>query len=42
MQKTEDIAVFGDGRIEYYPIMEKRDKPITEVYKAGSVTCALL
>lgn len=35
MQKTEDIAVFGNGRIQYYPIMEKREKPITEVYKAG-------
>jgi len=35
MQKTEDIAIFGNGRINYYPIMKKRGKPITEVYKAG-------
>jgi len=35
MQKTEDIAVFGNGRINYYPIMEKRRTPITEVYRAG-------
>ena len=27
MQRTEDIAVFGQGAISYYPIMEKRDKP---------------
>ena len=27
MQRTEDIAVFGQGAISYYPIMENRDKP---------------
>lgn len=26
MQQTEDICVFGKGRINYYPIMELRDK----------------
>jgi site-specific DNA-methyltransferase (adenine-specific) len=28
MQQTEDIAVFGDGKISYYPQTKKRDKPI--------------
>lgn len=27
MQQTEDICVFGKGRVNYYPIMTKRDKP---------------
>lgn len=26
MQQTEDVCVFGKGRINYYPIMELRDK----------------
>jgi len=26
MMRTEDILVFGDGRVTYNPIMEKRDK----------------
>lgn len=29
MQQSESISVFGKGKINYYPIMEKRDKPIT-------------
>jgi site-specific DNA-methyltransferase (adenine-specific) len=29
MMKHEDVAVFGRGRIEYYPIMVKRDEPVT-------------
>ena len=28
MQRTEDVVVFGDGRINYYPQVKKRDKPI--------------
>jgi site-specific DNA-methyltransferase (adenine-specific) len=28
MNKHEDICVFGKGRINYYPIMIKRDKPV--------------
>lgn len=28
MQQTEDIAVFGNGKISYFPIMKERDKPI--------------
>jgi site-specific DNA-methyltransferase (adenine-specific) len=35
MQKTEDIAVFGSGRVQYYPVMEKRARPITEMYRAN-------
>lgn len=27
LQQTEDIAVFGKGRVNYYPILTKRDKP---------------
>jgi len=29
MQKHEDIAVFGESPIPYYPLMIKRDKPVT-------------
>jgi site-specific DNA-methyltransferase (adenine-specific) len=29
MQQSESISVFGKGKINYYPIMEGRDKPIT-------------
>jgi len=29
MQQSESISVFGKGKINYYPIMEERDKPIT-------------
>lgn len=29
MNKHELISVFGCGKINYYPIMEKRDKPVT-------------
>jgi len=29
MMKHEDVVVFGMGRIEYYPIMVKRDKSVT-------------
>jgi site-specific DNA-methyltransferase (adenine-specific) len=28
MQQTEDIAIFGNGRIHYYPQTKKREKPI--------------
>ena len=28
MKQTEDVVVFGRGRINYYPIMTKRDKPV--------------
>lgn len=27
LQQTEDVAIFGKGRITYNPIMQKRDKP---------------
>ena len=29
MNKHENISVFGTGKINYYPIMVKRDKPVT-------------
>jgi len=35
MQKTEDVAVFGNGAINYYPVMTKLDKPKSEKYRAG-------
>ena len=28
MQRTEDICVFGDGAVPYYPQMTKREKPV--------------
>src|SRR5574344_1006277 len=28
MQQSESISIFGKGKINYYPIMEERDKPI--------------
>lgn len=31
MQQTENICVFGDGKINYYPIMVERDKPRKDV-----------
>ncbi|RLV18981.1 DNA-methyltransferase [Streptococcus iniae] len=31
MQQTEDVAVFGKGRIKYYPIMEDREKDRKDV-----------
>ena len=31
MQQTEDVAVFGKGRIKYYPIMEDRGKDRKDV-----------
>lgn len=31
MQQTENISVFGDGKINYYPIMVNRDKPRKDV-----------
>ncbi|MCE4992997.1 DNA-methyltransferase [Staphylococcus haemolyticus] len=31
MQQTEDICVFGKGRVNYYPIMELREKPRKDV-----------
>ena len=31
MQQTENILVFGDGKINYYPIMVERDKPRKDV-----------
>lgn len=31
MQQTEDIAVFGKGRIKYFPIMERREKTRNDV-----------
>lgn len=31
MQQTEDVAVFGKGRIQYYPIMEDREKDRKDV-----------
>ena len=27
MQQTENISVFGNGKITYYPIMTDREKP---------------
>lgn len=36
MQQTENIMVFGEGRINYYPIKVKRDKPLFS--KEGSRT----
>ena len=29
MNKHEDVCVFGSGKIKYYPIKVKRDKPVT-------------
>ena len=29
MSKLENISIFGNGKINYYPIMVKRDKPVT-------------
>lgn len=29
MRKHEDVLVFGKGKINYYPLMELRDKPVT-------------
>ena len=29
MQQNESISIFGKGKINYYPIMEERDKPVT-------------
>lgn len=31
MQQTEDICVFGKGRLNYYPIKTKRGKPVKSV-----------
>jgi len=31
MQQVENIVVFGDGKINYYPIMVNRDKPRKDV-----------
>ena len=31
MQQTENISVFGGGKIHYYPIMVERDKPRKDV-----------
>jgi len=31
MQQTENICVFGDSKINYYPIMVERDKPRKDV-----------
>lgn len=31
MQQVENIIVFGDGKINYYPIMVNRDKPRKDV-----------
>ena len=28
LQQTEDVVIFGEKRINYYPIMTKRDRPI--------------
>ena len=35
MQLTEDIAVFGKGGINYFPIMQPLEKPQIERYRAG-------
>ena len=35
MQRNEDVVVFGDGRINYYPQMVKRDKPRNVTKKIG-------
>ena len=35
MQKTENICVFGNGRINYYPQMIKLDKSHKEIKKAN-------
>jgi site-specific DNA-methyltransferase (adenine-specific) len=35
MQQTEDISVFGDGGIAYYPQMARRKVEISRVHKAG-------
>jgi len=29
MMKHESVLVFGDGKVNYFPIMEKRDKPVS-------------
>ena len=31
LQQTEDVAVFGKGKIQYYPIMEDREKDRKDV-----------
>ncbi len=40
MSRHEDILVFGNGKVNYYPIMIKRDKPVTvkNYSKNGSVS----
>ena len=36
MQRVEDVLVFGKGKINYYPIMEKRDKvKVSKVYSSS-------
>lgn len=35
IQRTEDIVVFGDGGINYYPQMQKRNKPRSFVKQRG-------
>lgn len=35
MQANEDVCIFGNGAINYFPIMEKRGKVTTEILRAG-------
>lgn len=38
MQQTEDIAVFGYGRVNYYPIMTLRDRPkVAKEYRRTAI-----
>lgn len=38
LQRTELISVFGKGRVEYYPVMELRDRPKkSKVYKTSEL-----
>lgn len=38
LSKHENVVVFGRGRINYYPIMVKRDKPRTCIQSGNSKT----
>lgn len=44
MSRHEDILVFGNGKVNYYPIMIKRDKPVTvkNYSKNGSVSTSFV
>lgn len=35
---TEDVSVFCNGKVTYYPIMEKRDKPVSRGKNKGNIS----